>query len=391
MTPRWGEGDNRRVPPIGTGGFVSWTTSSIRCCESCGARFPTRSPNRRTSTARCARSAKRATRSTCWWTASATSTIPTPLALTAPRRPTSGEPAFQIDARDLIFLQLDRHRPHAAPAPPQSQRRLTFPGCTPLPSRSNHDFDRPANRAGFHGRRRRSTHRPSRPVARAPGRGARAGRRPSVPRQADLPGALRAGGARLLRDHRPAAGSCAPAWPSATASACPRSPRGTSRRTAPASTSSGCATAPPSRRWTSPTGGRRTFCISSQAGCALACAFCVTGYWGAGRNLTAGEIVGQVLAIRADRGLPPGGAEPRLHGHGRAAAQPGERQGRARHPDRVDLRRTASPSPPWASCPASRRWRRGSGGRTWRSRSTRRTRSGAARSCRSTAPSRWPS
>jgi 23S rRNA (adenine2503-C2)-methyltransferase len=52
-----------------------------------------------------------------------------------------------------------------------------------------------------------------------------------------------------------------------------------------------------------PDRGRRTFCISSQAGCALACAFCVTGYWGAGRNLSAGEIVGQVLAIRADRGL----------------------------------------------------------------------------------------
>ncbi|HEX6902039.1 MAG TPA: 23S rRNA (adenine(2503)-C(2))-methyltransferase RlmN [Thermoanaerobaculia bacterium] len=52
-----------------------------------------------------------------------------------------------------------------------------------------------------------------------------------------------------------------------------------------------------------PDGKRRTFCISSQAGCALACAFCVTGYWGAGRNLTAGEIIGQVLAIRADRGL----------------------------------------------------------------------------------------
>jgi 23S rRNA (adenine2503-C2)-methyltransferase len=49
---------------------------------------------------------------------------------------------------------------------------------------------------------------------------------------------------------------------------------------------------------------RHTFCISSQAGCALACSFCVTGYWGAGRDLTAGEIIGQVLAIRADRGLP---------------------------------------------------------------------------------------
>jgi 23S rRNA (adenine2503-C2)-methyltransferase len=54
-----------------------------------------------------------------------------------------------------------------------------------------------------------------------------------------------------------------------------------------------------------PDGDRRTFCLSSQAGCALACSFCVTGYWGAGRNLTAGEIVAQVLAIRADQGLLP--------------------------------------------------------------------------------------
>jgi 23S rRNA (adenine2503-C2)-methyltransferase len=53
-----------------------------------------------------------------------------------------------------------------------------------------------------------------------------------------------------------------------------------------------------------PDGDRHTLCLSSQAGCALACSFCVTGYWGAGRNLTAGEIVAQVLAIRTDRGLP---------------------------------------------------------------------------------------
>jgi len=51
-------------------------------------------------------------------------------------------------------------------------------------------------------------------------------------------------------------------------------------------------------------GGHHTLCISSQAGCALACAFCVTGYWGAGRNLSAGEIAGQVLAVRRDGGLP---------------------------------------------------------------------------------------
>lgn len=56
-----------------------------------------------------------------------------------------------------------------------------------------------------------------------------------------------------------------------------------------------------------PDGDRRTFCISSQAGCGLACKFCVTGYWGPGRSLGAGEILGQVLAIRRDRELPATG------------------------------------------------------------------------------------
>lgn len=56
-----------------------------------------------------------------------------------------------------------------------------------------------------------------------------------------------------------------------------------------------------------PDGDRRTLCISSQAGCALACSFCVTGYWGAGRNLSAGEIVAQVLSIKQDRDHPADG------------------------------------------------------------------------------------
>ncbi len=47
-----------------------------------------------------------------------------------------------------------------------------------------------------------------------------------------------------------------------------------------------------------PEGRRRTLCISSQAGCALACSFCVTGYWGGGRNLTSAEIVSQVFTVR---------------------------------------------------------------------------------------------
>ncbi|MEA2604881.1 MAG: rRNA (adenine2503-C2)-methyltransferase [Acidobacteriota bacterium] len=42
---------------------------------------------------------------------------------------------------------------------------------------------------------------------------------------------------------------------------------------------------------------RVTFCLSSQVGCALGCTFCATGAMGIVRNLTAGEIVGQVLAL----------------------------------------------------------------------------------------------
>jgi 23S rRNA (adenine2503-C2)-methyltransferase len=40
-----------------------------------------------------------------------------------------------------------------------------------------------------------------------------------------------------------------------------------------------------------------TVCLSSQTGCAVDCAFCVTGRLGAGRNLSAGEILGQLYAV----------------------------------------------------------------------------------------------
>lgn len=43
-----------------------------------------------------------------------------------------------------------------------------------------------------------------------------------------------------------------------------------------------------------PERNRGTLCISSQAGCALECAFCATGKQGFNRNLSAGEIVGQL-------------------------------------------------------------------------------------------------
>jgi 23S rRNA (adenine2503-C2)-methyltransferase len=42
-------------------------------------------------------------------------------------------------------------------------------------------------------------------------------------------------------------------------------------------------------------GGRKTICVSTQAGCAMGCVFCVTGQFGFARNLDAGEIVEQVL------------------------------------------------------------------------------------------------
>src|SRR5260370_23410204 len=48
-------------------------------------------------------------------------------------------------------------------------------------------------------------------------------------------------------------------------------------------------------------------CVSSQVDCALACSFCATGEMGFLRNLEAAEIVGQVLAIRAQAGRPERG------------------------------------------------------------------------------------
>ena len=46
-----------------------------------------------------------------------------------------------------------------------------------------------------------------------------------------------------------------------------------------------------------------TFCISTQVGCAMACGFCLTGKMGLVRNLTAGEIAGQVRVLAAATGL----------------------------------------------------------------------------------------
>ena len=47
-----------------------------------------------------------------------------------------------------------------------------------------------------------------------------------------------------------------------------------------------------------PEDDRNTLCVSSQVGCAMGCEFCLTGGMGFKRNLTPGEIVGQVVRVR---------------------------------------------------------------------------------------------
>jgi 23S rRNA (adenine2503-C2)-methyltransferase len=60
-----------------------------------------------------------------------------------------------------------------------------------------------------------------------------------------------------------------------------------------------------------PEEGRDTLCISTQVGCPVNCRFCMTALMGLERNLTAGEIVGQVLYLGDDNNL--GGERSRLN------------------------------------------------------------------------------
>ena len=59
-----------------------------------------------------------------------------------------------------------------------------------------------------------------------------------------------------------------------------------------------------------PEENRGTLCISTQAGCAVNCRFCSTGKQGFNRNLTVGEIIGQLwmaeFALRQTKGIEPG-------------------------------------------------------------------------------------
>ena len=91
----------------------------------------------------------------------------------------------------------------------------------------------------------------------------------------------------------------------------------------------------------------QTFCISTQVGCAMGCAFCLTGKMGLVRNLTAGEIVGQVRVLARETSLAGtpfnivlmGMGEP-LHNYDatmKALRMLADEQGLAVHPRRVTL------------------------------------------------------
>jgi 23S rRNA (adenine2503-C2)-methyltransferase len=77
-------------------------------------------------------------------------------------------------------------------------------------------------------------------------------------------------------------------------------PEGDDGETGDGSEAGDLVLAGPARGW-----DRATICVSSQVGCAVDCQFCLTALLGVKRNLTAGEIVGQVLAILNEQKVSP--------------------------------------------------------------------------------------
>jgi 23S rRNA (adenine2503-C2)-methyltransferase len=91
----------------------------------------------------------------------------------------------------------------------------------------------------------------------------------------------------------------------------------------------------------------QTFCVSTQVGCAMNCAFCLTGRMGLVRNLSAGEIAAQVRVLARETGLEKatfnivlmGMGEP-LHNYAatmKAVRILADAQGLAVHPRRITL------------------------------------------------------
>ena len=118
-----------------------------------------------------------------------------------------------------------------------------------------------------------------------------------------------------------------------------------------------------------PSENRQTICISTQAGCAVDCRFCLTATLGLIRNLSAGEIVGQVLVALEDNrdALKPqtnivlmGQGEPLLNYDAVMA-----RCASCSIPTASPFRRSTSRFPPAASSQASSGLRRKKCGRSW--------------------------
>ena len=178
-------------------------------------------------------------------------------------------------------------------------------------SRCNREIPRPSTRP-----------RPRR--ARTPGArgGARRARARALPRAPDLPLDLPARRHRHRRDDRPLARAARRRSPREFTLTTPDARRTRdARSTAPRSS---CCASPTARQIESvfiPDTPAMTFCISTQVGCAMACAFCLTGKMGLVRNLTAGEIVGQVRVLADALDMRDKHVQHRADGHGRAAAQ----------------------------------------------------------------------
>ena len=131
----------------------------------------------------------------------------------------------------------------------------------------------------------------------------RAGTATPHARAADLALALCARRARLRRNDDVVEGSALGIWRSTTRWRAPKSPPSRSRSTVRENGCCGCPARPTSRPHEVecvyiPDADRGTLCISSQVGCTLTCTFCHTGTQRLVRNLTPGEIVGQVVIAR---------------------------------------------------------------------------------------------
>jgi 23S rRNA (adenine2503-C2)-methyltransferase len=118
-----------------------------------------------------------------------------------------------------------------------------------------------------------------------------------------------------------------------------------------------------------PMEGHTTLCLSSQAGCAVGCVFCVTGILGAGRNLTGGEIFGQYRVIMRHEGLVGTPVNVVFMGMGEPLLNMPASPARWNCSPRRSAR-AGSPSRPAASCRGWRRSRRCRAAPSSRSRST---------------------